>query len=239
MSSKVVKFGDEKGHFRYFINENHPEFRGKKVEKSNGERSTVLRTGKEHNSICISVFNVYGAMDTYMDYCKKQNFDNNTFSLGDINGDLHNLFKLSEKQQKWIGKFDLSRFELFDLPIKVKYDGQFIRGPTIIKDDDGKVIFEIFVKKSCERKVLPDFLFDEIVRNILEKLPLTDEDIEMFGIKPLPDFIYQEILKQVQLQKDKESNSQKNEDSNSQNNKNTNPQKKCPNSHKRKGKGRK
>jgi hypothetical protein len=241
MSTKVIKISDGKGLVRFFI-DNDSICSGPNVSivtKTGKIRTSMIPTGKEHNRLCISVCNVGDVMETYMGYCKKMEFDGETYSLGDINGDLHSLFKLNEKQQKWIGKFDISRFKLFNLPITTKFNGQSMQGPTIVKDDDGKVVFEIFVKNRCEPRILPDFLFDEIVRNIVEKLPLTDEDIEMFGIKPLPDFIYQEILKQLQLQKDKESNSQKDKESNLQNNKNTNPQKKCPNSHKRKGKGRK
>lgn len=123
--------------------------------------STIVPMGEVYGLIGIDIDAVDNTIELYNEICNKNNFNRNTFTIKTMQNGYHEYFKLSTPQKESLKSFMSLDGKIFDLNIDVKYNNQFLIGPGILGDE---YEFTYTIYKNTDPIILPDFLFQEILR---------------------------------------------------------------------------
>lgn len=137
------------------------------------KNATIIPVGARYNLICIDVDNKNKTLEFFFNLVKDNNYDLNTLTVNSINNGKHYYFSLTSSQKKLLENFKASNGKCFDngivcenneheICIDVKYNNQFIFGPSYFEVDNKILTYDI--EKAIKPALLPDFLFNEILR---------------------------------------------------------------------------
>ena len=126
--------------------------------------SCIIPMGEVYNLIGIDVDNKDGTIEKYQEICDENNYDRDTtLTMKTMNNGYHEYYRLTEKQKEMLKDFSSLDGKVFGLNIDIKYNNQILFGPSYMKaDKDYK--YEILL--DLEPLILPDFIFNEIIKNI-------------------------------------------------------------------------
>lgn len=147
-----------------------PSYKDKKVQCKFDENKNglIIPLGKRYDGLIgVDVDNKNDTINFFNNLAEENDFDLNTLSVKTINAGMHYYFKLTDKQMKELDKFMSSTAVCFTTPeekryIDIKYTNQVFFGPTYINDDG--IIRTYEVENDCEPVILPEYLFNEILR---------------------------------------------------------------------------
>jgi hypothetical protein len=159
---------------KYIMNSKYPDRITKKVvrlpkfanikhitnhnEKLNG---SVIFLGEQYNIIGIDIDNKDDTLIKYDEICKKNGHDRKTLRTITPNNGYHEYYTLTNIQRDALKTFKSKSGDHFGLNIDVKYNNQYFYGPSIFGD---KNEFTYKIDMTVPPVILPDFIFDEIVK---------------------------------------------------------------------------
>ena len=152
----------------------YPKYRDVKLgtfydKKKNG---SLVFMGELYNLIGVDVDNKDDTIDKYEELCKTNKFNRNTFTIKTVNDGFHEYYRLTVEQKEKLKNFCASTGNLYGLNIDIKYTNQLLFGPSVFGDDN-EFTYEII--NDNDPLILPEFLFNEILKHVNFKKEKKDE----------------------------------------------------------------
>lgn len=146
------------------IPKNLPKFKSIQVvtKFDPNKNSSIIPTGEIYDNIGIDVDNKGDTINQFEKICMKNNYYSNTFTIKTMHDGFHYHYRLTDNQKEQLKDFQSLDGKLFGLSIDIKYNRQILFGPTRLKINDK--IYQYNVLKTNKRDLLPDFIFNEIIR---------------------------------------------------------------------------
>jgi len=136
------------------------------------KNATVIPTGLIYNLLVIDIDNYGHTLELYDDICKLNGFDGYTLTMETINKGFHQYFRLTDAQRVQLQNLAALNGKLFNLTIDVKHNKNVVFGPSEIEFEGNRYGSRII--KRYEPAPLPNFIFNEIMRVMPEKLKVIE-----------------------------------------------------------------
>lgn len=132
------------------------------------KNASLVFMGEVYNLIGVDVDNKDDTVDKYEEISKKNDSFRKTLTIKTVNNGIHEYYRLDDNQKIRLKNFKASTGDFLGLNIDIKYNNQLLFGPAIFGDDN-EFTYEII--KETEPNVLPDYLFNEILKHVIEPKP--------------------------------------------------------------------
>jgi len=169
---------------------NMPSYKDKKLNKyfNSSKNALIIPLGKKYNLIGVDVDNKNDTIDFFNNLAIDNEFDLNTLSVRTINDGMHYYFRLNEEQQEGLNDFMSSTGLCFttvdqERNLDIKYTNQVFFGPSHLLHN--KKIHKYEIESDTEPVILPDYLYNEILRVHINQNTLNVKSIKQKKIKKI------------------------------------------------------
>ena len=142
-----------------------PLYKNKKLKTTYNKdfNASFIPMGEVYDLIGIDIDNKDDTLEKYQELCDINDFDRMTLTMKTMNDGYHEYYSLTNDQKKLLNDFCSLDGKLFDLNIDVKYNNQILFGPSFLGNKQ-EFSYEIMI--DMKPIILPDFIFNEILKNI-------------------------------------------------------------------------
>lgn len=150
------------------------------------KNSCIVFMGPNYgNIIGFDVDNKDDSVERFRELCETEEIDIDTFTHSTMNGGFHYIYKLSDKQALILEKMDFKSFDsskeidsnkIFGMHIDVKYKNQILFGYSNVKY--GKKTLKYVIENDSVPVIMPDIMFDEIVKKYKSKDSLKSKPVK-------------------------------------------------------------
>jgi len=146
--------------------------------------ASIIPLGKSYNLIGIDVDCKDDTIEQFENICIENDVMLNTLTLKTMNNGYHYYFTLSDVQKKKISGLTALTGALFNLHIDVKYNNQVFFGPSVMIADK---IYKYEISIDSKPMILPDFLFDEILKCYINQTKQSPKPKKIAKDKPIKE----------------------------------------------------